>query len=145
MKKVIMLLVVTAVVLTCGSFAQVNAEEAKVFETPKELVAHVKTQITEISTEDLKKKMENQEDFVLIDVRDRGEFIKGSIPGAINISRGLLEFKIGEKVEDKAKEIVLFCKSGSRSALATASLKSIGYSDVKSLEGGWLGWEKASQ
>ncbi len=144
MKNVIVSLVVAAVVLTCGAFIQVDAQESKVFETPKDLVAYVKTQITEISLEDLKKKMENQDDFVLIDVRDKGEFIKGSIPGAINISRGLLEFKIGKQLEGKTKEIVLFCKSGSRSALATASLKSLGYTDVKSLEGGWLGWEKAS-
>ena len=145
MKKVIVSLLAAAVVLTFGAVAQVSAEEAKVYANAKEMVAAVKTQITEIALEDLKKKMDNQDDFVLIDVRDKGEFIKGSIPGAFNISRGLLEFKIGDKVEDKAKEIVLFCKSGSRSALATASLKSIGYTNVKSLAGGWLGWEKAAQ
>ncbi len=145
MKKIIVSLLLVAVVLTWGATVQTRAEDAKVYADAKALVADVKTHITEISREDLKKKMDNQDDFVLIDVRDKGEFIKGSIPGALNISRGLLEFKIGAKVEDKSKEIVLFCKSGGRSALATAALLSIGYKDVKSLEGGWVGWEKASQ
>lgn len=145
MKKFIVSLLVVAVVLTVGAVAQVSAEEAKVYANAKELVAAVKGDISQISVDDLKKKMDNQDDFVLIDVRDKGEFIKGSVPGALNISRGLLEFKVGAKVEDLSKEIVLFCKSGSRSALATASLLSIGYTDVKSLDGGWLAWEKASQ
>jgi len=145
MKKSTIVLLVLAVMMTAGTAIRVQAQETKMYENAKVLVADVKTRITEISLEDLKKKMDAQEDFVLIDVRDKGEFIKGSIPSALNISRGLLEFKIGDKVEDKSKEIVLFCKSGSRSALATAALKSIGYTNVKSLAGGWVAWDKAAQ
>lgn len=143
MKKFIVVVLALTMLLTAGTVA--FAQEEKVYESPKALVDAVKAEITEISVDDLKQKMNAQEDFVLVDVRDKDEFIKGSIPGALHISRGLLEFRIGDKVEDKSKEVVLFCRSGGRSALATAALESIGYTNVKSLAGGILAWDEAAQ
>ena len=87
---------------------------------------------------------------VLIHVREPGEFQAGSIPGAVNIPRGVLEFMIHthpglncetHPVKEKPHtRIVLFCQTGGRSALAALSLQSMGFSDVASLAGGYKGW-----
>lgn len=80
---------------------------------------------------------------LFLDVRTEREFKSGHIPGAMHIPRGLLEFKIGSNVPDKNKEIVVYCKTGGRASLATATLVKMGYKNVKNLDGGWKAWLKA--
>lgn len=80
---------------------------------------------------------------VFLDVRTEKEFKSGHIPGAIHIPRGLLEFQIENKISDKNKEIVVYCKTGGRASLATFTLVRMGYKNVKNLDGGWKAWVKA--
>jgi len=119
-----------------------------VFKDAQVMVADAKTRITEISVEELRAKIDKEEDFILLDVREPDEFEEGHIPGAINIPRGLLEFRIantefgGMDAPDKGKELIIYCKMGGRSALATESLLKLGYKNSKNLAGGWEVWEK---
>lgn len=83
---------------------------------------------------------------VVVDVRDGGEVqASGKVPGALHVSRGMLEFRADpdlpshDKAFDKSKTIILYCASGGRSALAGKLLKDMGYADVRNL-GGFKDW-----
>jgi len=108
-----------------------------------ELVNEAKKEIKEISVDDLKKMQDSCEDFTLIDVREREDAEKGTIPGAVNVPRGVLEHNIDQVTTDKDRKIVCYCGGGSRSALAAASLKKMGFKNAISLAGGYRGWKKS--
>jgi rhodanese-related sulfurtransferase len=110
--------------------------------TFKDLVDEAKSQITQIESDDLAAWFDSSEDKpVVIDVREAEDYASGHIPGAIHISRGVLELNIDEYVLDTDAEIVCYCGGGSRSALATQTLQTMGYTNVKSLAGGFRGWK----
>ena len=81
--------------------------------------------------------------FTLIDVRERDEWERGHLPGAVHLSRGVLERDVEEAVPDLDAPVVLYCGGGYRSALAAASLQDMGYTDVASMDGGWRAWTDA--
>src|SRR5438874_1245546 len=107
------------------------------------LVNEAKKEIQEIGPEDLKKMQQSGDNFILIDVREQPEVAKGTIPGAVAVSRGMLEYNIDQVTTDKNKKLVLYCGGGSRSALAAASLKKMGFNNVISLAGGYRGWQNS--
>lgn len=74
----------------------------------------------------------------IIDVREVDEVASGKIPGAENIRLGLVEFRMHEL--DKAKEYIIVCRSGARSARAAQFLEYHGY-DVINMTAGMLSWE----
>jgi molybdopterin/thiamine biosynthesis adenylyltransferase/rhodanese-related sulfurtransferase len=80
----------------------------------------------------------------VIDVREPDEHAQGMIPGTVHIPRGFLELRIERAVPDRAQTVVLYCASGTRSVLAARSLAELGYTDVRSLAGGFTGWKRAS-
>src|SRR5205814_5250351 len=80
---------------------------------------------------------------VLIDVREKEEWLEGFIPGAHWIPRGFLELRIEDQVPEKSSAVVLYCAGGTRSALAARSLAELGYSNVASLAGGFSAWKRA--
>lgn len=92
--------------------------------------------ITEITCEELSQKLKNNEEVVLIDVREPAEFAAGSIDGAILIPLGELKNKIKDFNFSPEKEIIVYCQTGRRSEAAAEIFKKIGYKNVKSLRGG---------
>ena len=110
--------------------------------TAKDFVAEAKKNITSISVSDAKA-LFDKGGVTFLDVRTKKEFKSGHVPGAINLSRGLIEFKVDKKIADKNASVVVYCKSGDRSALATYTLVRMGYKNVKSMDGGWKAWTKA--
>jgi hypothetical protein len=78
----------------------------------KQLVDEAKSQIGEISPDDLRRMQQSGEDFTLIDVRERDEQSKGIIPGAISLPRGILEVNIDQITIDKDRKLVLYCGAG---------------------------------
>jgi rhodanese-related sulfurtransferase len=111
--------------------------------TPTDLVNEAKQTVCEISVADAKAKIDSGAPLFILDVREPDEFSKGHIPKAINIPRGLLEFKIASTVPDKDAHIIAYCKTGGRSCLACSTLQELGYKHVESVEGGWQAWLKA--
>jgi rhodanese-related sulfurtransferase len=111
--------------------------------TPMELVAQARAQITEVSPKEAWDAMSGE--VRVLDVRETSEYEAGRLPGAINIPRGILEFRIGEVQEFARKDvpILLYCRTGGRAALATVALNQLGYSNVRSITGGVVGWEQA--
>lgn len=102
----------------------------------RDLIAKTKSQINEVSADDIDPK-----NITLVDVREPNETQEGIIPGAITIARGVLETNIENRIPDKDEPIVVYCASGVRSAFATKTLQELGYTNVSSLEGGFNGWK----
>ena len=108
----------------------------------KQLVDEAKKEIQEIDVAQLKSMQQAKEDFLLIDVREKEEASRGMIPGAVHLSRGMLEVNIDQITTDKGRKMVLYCGGGNRSALAAVNLKKMGFKDVISLAGGWRAWNE---
>ncbi len=104
----------------------------------RELIADVKKNIVEINADDVQ-----LDEVTLIDVREAHETEGGIIPGAMMIARGVLETNIENRIPEKTTPLVVYCASGVRSAFATQTLGQLGYTNVKSLIGGFNGWKDA--
>ncbi|MBD3641066.1 MAG: sulfurtransferase [Marinobacter sp.] len=113
--------------------------------TVHDMVQAAKTEIREVpldQSEDAIKKAD-----MLIDVREADEFHAGHIPGAVNIPRGILEFKLTNDpaFEDRALNMVIYCKNSGRSALSAKAMKEMGYLHVQSIAGGIDAWQDAGK
>lgn len=108
------------------------------------IAAEAKGRVLECTIEDLKLRMNNGESILLIDVREESEFQSGHIPGAIHVSKGVIERDIETVVPDVNKEILLYCGGGFRSALSAENLQRMGYRNVVSVDGGWRAWTEAN-
>lgn len=107
------------------------------------LVNDAKKRIHETNVQEVKKWHDAREKFFLVDTREDNEWAKGRLPGAIHLSKGIIERDIEQTIPDKAARIVLYCGGGFRSALAADNLQKMGYSNVLSMDGGWRGWTEA--
>lgn len=86
----------------------------------------------------------NRRHAMLIDVRDATEVLTGKIAQAKHIPLADLEGRVSELSKQKEKPVIVYCQSGVRSAAACAVLQKNGFTEVYSLEGGLLAWEKAA-
>jgi len=84
---------------------------------------------------------QDDQDIVLVDVREKHEWNEGHIPGAIHVPRGHLEADIEDVIPDKSRQVVLYCAGGVRSLMAGATLQQMGYTDVVSMSGGFGRWK----
>ncbi len=80
---------------------------------------------------------------ILIDVREDNEFDAAHAKGARHMGRGIIERDIVGIVPDKGAELILYCGGGFRSALAADNLQKMGYTNVRSMAGGWHAWQEA--
>ena len=110
--------------------------------TAKDFMEEAKKQITTISVEEAKALLDKG-GVAFLDVREPKEYRSGHVPGAINLARGLLEFKVEKKLPDKNAVVVVYCKSGGRSCLSSDTLVKMGYKNIKNMDGGWKAWLKA--
>ncbi len=113
--------------------------------TTQTLVDAAKQQITEV-TVDTSKQLLAEGNIVLVDTREESEYAAGHIADALLLPRGVLEFKIGNMPElaDKTKAVLIYCRSGNRSALAAQTLQQLGYKNVLSMAGGFEAWQKSN-
>lgn len=80
---------------------------AESIKTPDQLIKAAKGKIKEVSIQDVKKMMDNKENVIFLDVRDKEEYDKSHLPGAIHMSRGLLDFHVHEIIPEKNARIVV--------------------------------------
>ncbi|BFM35075.1 MULTISPECIES: rhodanese-like domain-containing protein [Acinetobacter] len=124
--------------------------------TPDQLITEAKSEITEISVQELHEKYLQHPDIILIDVREPEEHQACAIDRAVNFPRGMLEMKIAQHpvvnhycdVERALtnlaeRDIYLLCGTGARSALATQALQRMGFEKVYSMQGGMQAWLEA--
>lgn len=108
------------------------------------IVDEARQKIRECSVQDIKARVDAHDaTLFLIDVREESEFAAGHLPGAVHIGKGVIERDIEAKVPEHAREIVLYCGGGYRSALAAENLGRMGYTNVLSMDGGFRGWTEA--
>ena len=89
----------------------------------------------DITPEEVKQMIDDGEIFVLLDIRSELEYDRGHIEGAINIPEGKLKAEAERIIMSKNTLIVVYCKNGTRTARAARTLKSLGYTNVKSMGG----------
>jgi rhodanese-related sulfurtransferase len=111
--------------------------------TAHDLVVAAKQSVEEVSVDQAIKVIQSCD--VLIDVREADEYLAGHLPGAIHMSRGMLEFKMAAHPQMQSRDlnIVLYCKTSGRAALCAASLAEMGYTHIKSIAGGIDAWQAA--
>lgn len=116
--------------------------------SPADVVAKAKATIKECTVSQIEDCLSS--DTILIDIREADEYARGHIPGAVHVTRGLLEFQIhktlehiGVKADPADADIVLYCGTGGRSALAAKSMDDMGFRNVRSLDGGIVAWNEA--
>ena len=113
--------------------------------TAHDLVAAAKSRIQEVALADAESAILDAD--VLLDVREADEYAAGHLPGAIHMSRGMLEFKLSNNpaLNSRDLKIVLYCKTSGRAALAACALHDMGYLNVKSIAGGFDAWSAAGK
>jgi rhodanese-related sulfurtransferase len=144
MKKVIGVSVALVFVLSMLSFAL--AQEKKPSGPPpvvQEMVAKARAAIKVVPAADVKAMIDKKENMILLDVRDAGEYAAGYFPGAMNISRGTLEFNVFGKIPDQNAKIYVYCKTKARSTLATKTLNDLGYKNAVLVDMSYEDWVKA--
>jgi len=113
-----------------------------------ELVAKARKQLKTIDAKAFKATLDQKSAGLIVDVREPAEFAEGHVPGAINLPRGLIEFKIWphlgypEKLDTK-KRITVYCGTGARSILAAKSLQDVKLGNVTAVDMKWEEWTKA--
>ena len=105
--------------------------------TAGDFVKDAKKRVAEITVAQAKAKIDSSGSLVILDVREPSEFKRGHIPKAINIPRGLLEWKVSGKIPNRDAHIIVYCKSGGRACLGTDTLLQMGYKNVVNMAGGW--------
>ena len=116
--------------------------------TLMDFVKQAKLQIEEVDVLAVKDLL--AEGYQVLDVREPAEFMAGSIEGALNIPRGLLEPSADreyagrrEELSDRDKKWLLFCASSGRSAMAAVVLQQMGFNNIMNINGGMNAWKSA--
>jgi molybdopterin/thiamine biosynthesis adenylyltransferase/rhodanese-related sulfurtransferase len=109
--------------------------------TYADLLADVKRHVRQVSLEEVKRRLDAREPYVLVDVREKDELRGGFIPGAISIPRGFLEMQAESRLPDRNAKIVVYCAGGIRSAFAAKTLADLGYTHVESANPGFVRWK----
>ena len=138
MNKKLLIASVVAIFTMCAVYHVEAADK-----TPEQLVKESKAVIKEVSIDDVKKMIDTKENVIFLDVTDKHEFEGGHLPGAINISRGTLEFKVAQIIPDKNSRIVVYCGLDLRGPLATKTLNDLGYTNAVNMAGGLKAWKAA--
>lgn len=119
--------------------------------TAAEMVAEAKKRIENLTVDETARELESG-DALLVDIREPAERVQtGSIPGAVEAPRGMLEFWADPTSPyhrdefESGRRVILHCASGGRSALAAAMLQDLGYEHVAHLDGGFKAWKDAGR
>ncbi|MGN0573582.1 MAG: rhodanese-like domain-containing protein [Acutalibacteraceae bacterium] len=128
MKKLLVMALLPITLVLFASCAQ----------TEKENTAET-TDYLNISAQEAKEIMDSETGYVILDVRTEEEFAEGHIPGAILIPDYEIEAKAEQILTDKNQLILVYCRSGRRSKIASESLVSLGYTNIREF-GGIIDW-----
>jgi len=147
------LIVLMAVAVPAGvavSLLNAPARAAMAMDWPESVSQYVLQIRKMVKTTDMEGYLavvKNPNGVLLLDVREEAEFKVGHVPGAVNIPRGLLEFRIWKQLGfpsnvDMSRKIYVQCQTGGRATLATKQLQDIGFTDVTAVIMNFEEWQK---
>lgn len=125
-------LIISIMLFNVSAWGEIKSKE--------EIGLEAKAKVTHISPEQLSEYISKKDDFILLDVRTEAEYQAGHIQGATWFPRGRIDFYIQELIKEPDAKIVLYCRTGGRSALASLTMKEIGYTNIVDLDGGFRNW-----
>lgn len=96
----------------------------------------------DITATELKSKLDNKEEFILIDVREPHEHSEFNIGGILWPVSSVFPYKIQDLTGKETEEIIVYCRSGNRSGIAKSMLEKAGFNQVRNLLGGMLNWRE---
>ena len=106
------------------------------------IVGDAKQRVREVTTAEVKSKLDRHEKFLIVDVREESEYAQDHLPGAIHLGKGVIERDIEERVRNHDTPLILYCGGGFRSALAADNIQKMGYRNVLSMDGGMREWRE---
>ena len=130
MKKIIMIIIILTLIII-GVVCIMNRKERNI---ENEVI------IKHVSMNDIVQIMEENENYIILDVRTQAEYNQGHIPNAICIPNETIDENVVNKLPDKNQMILVYCRSGNRSKQAAEKLKKLGYTDLIEF-GGIIDWK----
>jgi glyoxylase-like metal-dependent hydrolase (beta-lactamase superfamily II)/rhodanese-related sulfurtransferase len=111
--------------------------------TVTQLLAEAGAMVPFMSLDELKSRLgARANDLIVLDVREKGAFDSGHIPGAKHLPRGQLELRVNEDFPDPTLRMVVCCEFGKISTLAAATLRQLGFMRATALDGGMKAWRE---
>jgi len=107
------------------------------------MVDAARTQVKECTVAQAKTMLDRGEVLHFVDVREDHEFLKDHAKGARHLGKGIIERDVETLIPNKEEAILLYCGGGYRSVLAADALQRMGYTNVRSMDGGIAGWREA--
>ena len=141
-KNIIIAIILIAVLICIGCFIYKTNKTNKT--TTSNSTANTNgaktNEIRHVSMNDIVKIMEENKDYVIVDVRTPDEYEEGHIPNAINIQNETINETVYNKLKDKNQLILIYCRSGSRSRQAAYKMQKLGYTNIVEF-GGIINWK----
>lgn len=150
LKAGLIVLMAVAVPASAVSFLNIPARAAMAMDWPESVSQYVMQIRKSVKTTDMEGYLavvNNPNGVLLLDVREDAEFKVGHVPGAVNIPRGLLEFRIWKQLGfpskvDMSRTIYVQCQTGGRATLAAKQLQDIGFTNVTAVIMNFDEWHK---
>ena len=141
-KNIIIAIILIAVLICIGCFIYKTSKTNKTTTSNSTATTNgAKTnEIRHVSMNDIVKIMEENKDYVIVDVRTPDEYKEGHIPNAINIPNETINETVYNKLKDKNQLILIYCRSGSRSRQAAYKMQKLGYTNLVDF-GGIINWK----
>ena len=140
MKKILAILMLVITLTACGT--EETADDSTILNKTTETTETTEDVLVPyepITAEDAKKLMDTESDYIIVDARTAEEFAEGHIPGAILIPEYEIADRARAELPDKDQLILVYCRSGRRSKIASQALTDLGYTNVKEF-GGIIDW-----
>ena len=141
-KNIIIVIIIIAVLICIGCFIYKTSKTNKTTTSNSTATTNAaKTnEIRHVSMDDIVKIMNENKDYVIVDVRTPDEYKEGHIPNAINIPNETINEAVYNKLKDKNQLILIYCRSGSRSRQAAYKMQKLGYTNLVDF-GGIINWK----
>ena len=130
MKKIILIIIILTIIII-GVVCIMNRKKRNI---ENEVI------IKHVSMNDIVQIMEENENYIILDVRTQAEYNQGHIPNAICIPNETIDENVVNKLPDKNQMILVYCRSGNRSRQAAEKLKKLGYTNLIEF-GGIIDWK----
>ena len=118
-----------------------------------DMVGEARAGVPAVSAQDAQRQMRDDPNTLVVDVREpSGVAETGAIPGSVNVPLGVLPIQADQELpeemrnpelQDRSRPVITTCALGGQAALAAKTLKDMGFTDVRFIEGGFKGWSEA--